>query len=85
MLEAYGAGILVLRSYKGVHERIASVSTSNARDLRTNLYRIPKTVLYTDLTTLYAPPIWLYTPPSYFYSIFGHPATKARRIGVKSK
>ena len=45
----------------------------------------PKTVLYTDLTTLYASPIWLYTPPSYFYSIFGHPATKARRIGVKSK
>lgn len=43
----------------------------------------PKTVLYTDLNTLYAPPIWLYTPLPYFYSIFGHPATKARRIGLK--
>ena len=83
----YGARILVpARSYKGGY--MSGLLASPHRTFETYVQiriEFSKTVLYTDLNTLYAPPIWLYTPPPYFYSIFGHPTTKARRSGVKSK
>jgi hypothetical protein len=53
----------------------ASVSTPNVRDLRTNLYRIPKTVLYTDFNTLRIQ-YGCIPLPHISTVFFGYPATK---------